>query len=198
MPTGFTAEIEKGITFKQFATNCARAFGALVTMRDDPMDAPVPDEIKPDAYHYNKLKKAEKKLDLAKKMTLCEAKVLAKQEYEKRLRDNAETLKNRNALKDKYVKMLRQVENWQPPTPDHLNFKKFMTDQIVDSIKFDCSTDYYDNQVTLMSPKKYREEIIKSCEHDIKYHSEQHQKEVESCAVRTKWIQDLKKSLNVV
>lgn len=43
MPTGYTADLmEKGMEFKPFVLQCARAFGALITMRDDSLDAPSP------------------------------------------------------------------------------------------------------------------------------------------------------------
>lgn len=53
MPTGYTHKVQEGtITeFKDFALSCARAFGALITMRDDPMDATIPDVIEPDGYY---------------------------------------------------------------------------------------------------------------------------------------------------
>ena len=41
MPTGYTAEILNGEikTFPEFAKKCARAFGAMIHMRDDSLDA---------------------------------------------------------------------------------------------------------------------------------------------------------------
>lgn len=56
MPTGYTAAVCDGkITeFPAFALQCARAFGALITMRDDAMNAPIPEEIKPDTSYYDK------------------------------------------------------------------------------------------------------------------------------------------------
>lgn len=53
MPTGYTAAVEDGtITeFDDFAWQCARAFGALIMMRDDPMSAPIPQKFEPTAEH---------------------------------------------------------------------------------------------------------------------------------------------------
>ena len=34
--TGYTSKIAQDITFKDFVMSCARAFGALVTLRDKP------------------------------------------------------------------------------------------------------------------------------------------------------------------
>jgi len=37
MPTGYTADLNDGkqVTFQEFTMKCARAFGALIEMRDD-------------------------------------------------------------------------------------------------------------------------------------------------------------------
>jgi len=39
MPSGFTSDIYDGkkITFKDFTLKCARAFGACIHLRDDPI-----------------------------------------------------------------------------------------------------------------------------------------------------------------
>ena len=38
MPTGYTLDLYNGkdITFEEFVLKCARAFGALIDMRDEP------------------------------------------------------------------------------------------------------------------------------------------------------------------
>jgi hypothetical protein len=49
MPTGYTAAVADGtITeFPDFAMQCARAFGTLVLMRDEPQDAAIPEKFEP-------------------------------------------------------------------------------------------------------------------------------------------------------
>ena len=59
MPTGYTAKLmEQGQTFPEFIMSCARAFGALIMMRDDPANAPIPEKFEPSDYHVRALKKA--------------------------------------------------------------------------------------------------------------------------------------------
>ena len=197
MPTGFTSEIEKGITFPQFALRCAKAFGTLIDMRDDSLDKPIPATMEPGSYHREELKKAKEKLEKAKKIPLKEAKKIAKREYENAIKYNQEEIKIKKNLKTKYEEMLNQVVKWQPPTPQHTRLKDFMYEQISDSIKFDCNTEYYEKQVNLLTPKQYVEQEIKSCKDDIKYHLKHYQEEVKRCADNTKWVQDLRKSLNL-
>jgi hypothetical protein len=61
MPTGYTAAIKDGISFQQFAMACARAFGALVMMRDEPSSAPIPD-FQPSNFHVEHLELARAEL----------------------------------------------------------------------------------------------------------------------------------------
>jgi len=47
MPTGYTYPVQDGkITeLRDFALLCTRGFGALIMMRDEPMDAPIPETL---------------------------------------------------------------------------------------------------------------------------------------------------------
>jgi hypothetical protein len=60
--TGYTAGIESGEykSPKDFLKRCLRQFGVLISMRDEPLNAPIPKEIKVDSYYPNELKEAEK------------------------------------------------------------------------------------------------------------------------------------------
>jgi hypothetical protein len=108
-------------------------------MRDENMDVPPPEEVKPDPYHKNELATAKKhfaKLDStpsaerksygikAKKTALDEAKKYRKESLEKETKEVA-------ILQG----MLDQVERWAPPTQDHVGVKSFMIQQLTDSIK---------------------------------------------------------------
>src|SRR5665213_2401224 len=57
MPTGYTSKLYEGKdqSFNEFVMRCARAFGALITMRDDPSDAPIPDEFTADSYYSERI-----------------------------------------------------------------------------------------------------------------------------------------------
>ncbi len=73
MPTGYTAILmEKGQTFQEFIMGCARAFGALIEMRDSPNDAPIPDKFEPSDYHAKRIIELREKLAKFKLMTDAE------------------------------------------------------------------------------------------------------------------------------
>ena len=61
MPTGYTDRIYRGVetSFRTFMLECARGFGALVHLRDEP-GAPIPDVIPPSDYYAVALAKARR------------------------------------------------------------------------------------------------------------------------------------------
>lgn len=56
MPTGYTDALYEGedVSFEQFVWRCARGMGALVTMRDDPPDTPIPMRFVPQTAYYDR------------------------------------------------------------------------------------------------------------------------------------------------
>lgn len=194
MPSGYTAKIAEGITFKQFALSCARAFGALIMMRDDPMDAKIPDEVKPDDYH---LRRKEELLKEWKEIENKSPKEIQKiidsnfdeamERYNKRKKDAAD-------LRAKYEKILAEAKSWNPPSPDHTGLKDFMIEQVESSIKWDCDTSY-DTVPVKESIDEFLKERRADIQRDILYHEENYAKEVQRAKERTEWIVKLKQSL---
>ena len=197
MPTGYTAPITDGISFEMFVLRCARAFGALITMRDVPMDTEIPDEIKPSDYHKNALGKAQAELAKLKSLSLEDANEKALENYKKELDYYEKSIVDKRDLKDKYTAMLHKVEEWQPPTSDHLELKIFMKQQIMQSINHDCDMSFI-AMPKLLIAHAWLENQIHKCLKDIKYHSDEMKEEVARCNSRTKWIRTLKKSLREV
>lgn len=198
MPTGYTAAIADGISFKDYALACARAFGACIEMRDDPADKPIPDEFKPSDYHEKQLADANKRIVKLKAMTLEACDKKAKAEYEKSVEYHKAGIKKDAALKAKYKAMLAEVEAYTPPSDDHVNFKKFMRDQITESIKFDCGGSYHQDalkQMRVLSGKEWRQSEIDKCLKDISYAAKAQKQKNERAASRTKWVRQLRESI---
>lgn len=139
MPTGYTVGIADGkiTTFEQYAWGCARAFGALVTMRDSPSDAPIPEEIKPSDYYTQTAKESTAAYDEFMAFTQDQLEDL----YTKELLEMSASHERRGAEKKtqakRYKDMLALAKEWEPPSPDHVKFKDFMVSQIAESLEFD-------------------------------------------------------------
>ena len=138
MPTGYTYRIEEDpeFTFEHFVWVCARAFGALMEMRDEPLDAPIPESVGLDAYDTEATKEAEKELALAKAFTLEEAEKRAAEEYQTALVEWAEDTRKQDAIRLRYAAIRARAADWDPPTSDHENLKKFMLEQIDESTRY--------------------------------------------------------------
>lgn len=196
MPTGYTAKIKDGITFKEFAWGCARAFGALVMMRDDPSDAPIPEKFEPSDHHSKKIAEERARTKELLKFSVKRCDLEATKAHAQAVASNGAALKDCSAQRVKYDAMLDQVKAWVPPTPDHQGMKDFMIQQITDSVKFDCSESYYhDNAPKNIGGAAWREKQLAESARSITYHLEGHEKEVTLANQRNKWIADLRKSL---
>lgn len=194
MPTGYTSDIEKGISFPQFAMQCARAFSALVTMRDEPMSAAIPEEFPVTTYHQERIAEAEKRLSDLKETSIEQAEQHARCYFDKAVAEYDRILTKRADLLAKYDAMLAKAQAWMPPTPDHQGLKDFMVQQIAESIKWDCDTKYLTTP-TLMTGREWLTMETSFALRNLEYHRREHQAEVERTTGRTAWVKALKASL---
>jgi hypothetical protein len=199
MPTGYTSEIgtKDNLTFKEFTLKCARAFGACIHQRDDASDI-LPQKQKVDNYHISQLNAAIKKLKTFKKTSKKVLRQKMERDFLKRNKELLISIEKTHALQNKYKLMLKKVNNWIPPSTEHDGLKKFMIEQIAESIKWDCSTSYYEEGLARKqeSFEEYYRNEIKSLEKDIKYHEEKYNEDVERTNKANQWIEDLYNSLN--
>ena len=197
MPTGYTAKIADGITFNEFILSCARAFGVCIEMRDDPMDKPIPDEFKPSDYHAKSISTAKSELTRLRKMTPEQATAKSRAEFAKNQQEARVAIKKNRVLKTKYEAMLAEVEKWHPPTPDHEGMKKFMREQITESIAHDCGGGYYTQHLKggPVSGAVWLNAAIARCKRDIVYHTKENREEIARAKQRTEWVRQLRQSL---
>lgn len=196
MPTGYTNAIANGISFEDFAMNCARAFAACVTLRDEDGGGEViPDEFK--ASGHNLARAEAKRAELAELLSLTAEQVAARadarwQEQEReRLRYNEKLA----ALRAKYEAMLAKVDAWNPPTPEHLGIKRFMREQIQESIRFDCSGTSGMKPAARVTGAEWLARRVADLRSDIQRSMEEHEKEVTRAAQSTLWVRQLRASL---
>lgn len=198
MPTVYTAAIADDITFDDFVMQCARAMGALIMMRDDPTDAPIPKRFEPSDYHTNKIAEANASLERLAGMTAAEAAHAANDAYEAAIASQMAAIRRNNMLREKYNAMLAKVEAWQPPSIDHDGFKKFMVEQITSSLSFDCNNSYYHNQThTKLTDVEWLAQEEAKARKDIAYHKAKNTEEVDLTEGRNRWIKKLRDSLKV-
>lgn len=200
MATGYTADVQDGtITeFKDFALKCARAMGTNIMMKDDPLSKPIR-KYEPSSYHKDRLEETQEELHTISGMTTEEIQIEADKEFEQDKKRLEEGAKEKREQLVRYTNMLEQVKKWEPPTEGHESFKKFMIDQLEESIEFDCG-DYYERALEeLIAPPSYdewREGKIKDLKESIVYHRKHYREEVSRTQKRNDWNENLITSLD--
>lgn len=198
MPTGYTAPIYEGqdLSLSEYAQRCARAFGALITLRDEPLTNSIPDRIESTTFYRDALVKIQKEYDdfLANPPTI----EYAETEYEKLVakynKDRTERNEKAKALETRYRKLLDEVNAWQPPTPEHTGLKDFMVRQLEQSIDGDCRIP---DKSYIPDKEDFVKEMItgESLKRRLGYYSESAEKEALSAEKTNLWIKQLKESL---
>lgn len=194
MPSGYTADIHKGITFKQFAMSCARAFGAMIAMRDEPSNAEIPESFPPSTHHRDELERLRDELGNLRAMSVVEIEQEAEAAYLASIEAHQKRVLERDELRAKYQQMLGDVNAWQPPTPDHKGLKDFMVEQITSSIDWDCSHKY-DDTPTRVSAQEWIEAKLAATLQSIEYHTKGDAEEIKRTQERNDWIKSLRTSL---
>lgn len=194
MPTGYTAAIKDGITFREYAWGCARAFGALIEMRDDPADAEIPERFEPSTYHPERLAEAE--VELSRLLGLSEYEVT--READASYAEALTYFEKRNAakadLRAKYEAMLAQAEAYEPPTSEHIEYKEFMVSQIRGSIDFDCGG-AWPEKPERETAAAWLDKALSKARWNVRYHEEEGRKELERTESRNRWLTALRESL---
>jgi hypothetical protein len=196
MPTGYTAKLmESGQTFQDFVMQCARAFGACVMMRDDPMDAPIPERFEPSDYNVKRLAEAKAALARLQAMTNEDKIAFGESRKAESIASSEKWLAKEIEQNKRLEEMEASVNKWTPPSADHTELKSFMLQQIGVSKN---STDYIEKSMAetrAKSPMDFYAEAVAGANRDIEYNTKGHAEEVERANSRTEWVRQLRESI---
>lgn len=199
MPTGYTAELcERDQSFEEFALRCSRAFGALIEMRDDPLDAPIPEAFKPSDYLTNALASAKAELARLSSMNEEEAERWGSEQKSRYIALRRESLAKTLAIRNRLGEMVEKVVKWEPPTSEHRELKEFMLEQLRSTIKYDGNTSYCESDIAAAeakSPQLYWIDAQQSAKRNVAYYTEEITKEEKRYKSRNAWLRQLRDSL---
>ena len=199
MPTGYTASVADGevTEFNEYAMNCARAMGVAIMMRDEPqgpLDIEKCLDMSSIEHHAKSLAKAFERQKLTDEELLAKFEPVRQEEIDR----HAKSRKKDALTKKRYEAMLVKVEAWKPPTSEHENMKKFMREQLVDSIGFDCGSSYHDEQeekAEQLTPELYLAQEREAAQWDFDYHTKSLAEAKARNAERRAWIEAFLESL---
>jgi hypothetical protein len=195
MQTGLTMGIGDGkdISFKEFALKCARVMTPLIELRDEPLDSEIPNSFKPSDYHTRAIEKAQKELSKIQKWSLRKSEQEALIAHKKAFKELEDAMKSSSKSCNAFMDMLQKVVNWNAPTPDHEDLKKFMSEQLIVSLRWGMVSSRLLS--VPMTGKKYKAMKVASLRSDITYHKRKYKAELKLAAERTSWVRELKLSL---
>lgn len=197
MPTGYTSDVQNGKigSLRDFALQCARGMGALIVMRDDPWNAPIPKQFLPSTSYYDeRIAAAQKLLAELPMLTADECNARAQAEFDAAMTEHLKYAGERSQSKIRYQEMLGKVEQWKPA--DGLTgLKEFMIEQLNESIRFDCGGNYRPEPPKRLTGERWREQTLEKASHDLAYNSEEREKEIQRTDSRNRWLKALWDSL---
>lgn len=203
MGTGYTAGILNGSikTFKQFATQCIRAFGGAIHMRDDDWDAPYrPDEV--DEHYVEQVKECEEKIEKLSKLSNDELIEMRKNDLIDDKNRYLKYIKDKEEAKIKLEVFLAEANNYVPPTSEHQGIKDFMIQQLTDTIKWDGDASYYEKEVEKLNkslenidPYQVRKELMEDAIEDLSRQKRYLAEEVSRVNSRNEWSKQYLESL---
>lgn len=197
MPTGYTADVQSGkITeLKDYALLCARAMGATIMIRDDPLDAEIP-EFEPSPFYRDYLANTRNELAEFESMSVEDRKSLHDREHAERVATANKYIAEKDDHRKRYEAMLAKAKQYAPPTAEHQGLADFMVSQLEESIRFDCDGDYIWEQEKVKQPfEQWERERLESLRERIERYASEWEQEQSRTESRNRWIRQLRESL---
>lgn len=190
MPTGYTANLEKDYNVKRWLKeSVVRAFGVCMNLRDegDMSQEGILKSLKKtmagDNYHAKALKKAQAELKEANQRTDADwIEILATRKKEEQ-DDYTKSLSEYAIKKAAHVKAIGQVASlYNKAVADKeeeliVNSMKFALDQLNQTLDFDYGREPSKPSILTQTTLEYKASVIKSLEWNVKYHTENAEKE---------------------
>lgn len=197
MPTGYTHAVQDGkiTTLREFAMTCARGMGALILMRDDPNDAPIPQRFEPNTeYHDKALTKAAVQLAELPSLAADECDKRAAAEFEAAMTSHTDYAIKKAQSKTRYEEMVSRVERWKVGE-ELTGLKDFMLEQLRTSLSHDCSGSYRPDAPVRLTGEEWRKDALAAASRDFAYHTTERAKEIARAESRNHWLDEFWKSL---
>lgn len=195
MTTGYTYPVAKGeiTTFKDFAAECAKAFGARLS-KD--VGGPLIVEkafatVHVSDYYYTHVNETRDELNKLLALTDEELPELYKAEYKEVCKRVKEWNDDNEAQKRVFGELLEFIEAWIPPTSEHDKFKAFMIQQVTDSIP-----KYEHEYPPVLTPLEWHHKELKRAMERMTDAEKDLNKQIERAATANEWLSQLAESLN--
>lgn len=189
--------IDEDMDFRTSMLRFARGLGYLIEMRDDPMDAEIPNEVPVSSYHRDERDEALEELARLEQLTPDELLAVGQAERAREIQYNYDALITSGKEDDKLREILAQVEAWD--CQEDLDcLKNFAQEQLTSSIKDGSYGGYHAKAITgaiRKTPQEYVDDKIKQLRRDVKYHTTELEKDIERAREKNEWLKRLREAL---
>lgn len=195
MPTGYTEIIDEKLeacTFEEFVWRCARGMGAFIMMRDEPMNAPIPERFEPETFYRDAVEKHRRRILELESMTDEQAAAAALVEREEEVARNAKWRADATATRGQYWRIRDLVAAWQPPTQEHAGLKTFMLEQLATGAP---NSEWVPEAPPNLALGEWRRLRLERARKDLEFAEAEWQKSVERTESRNRWIAALRASV---
>lgn len=194
MPTGYTNAVEDGTitTLQDYALRCARAFSPLMQMRDEPLDAPIPDTLVPSRNSQLRLENAVKDLAALIAMSETECATAADTYNEDRAKAHTAAVLNAHERAENYQYMSKLVDQWKVP-PELKELKQFMITQL--EISSPSISELYQEEPAKLTTYEWFQQQLAERTRSRNYYAGVVDKERENVERSNAWLAQLRKAL---
>lgn len=192
MPSGFTYKVKDGtITdYKEFLKDSLPMYFHWIKKNE----SGVFEVEKPYSSRSEELKYSVDKLKALKKMTVKEKEEAVQKQYEKSLNEYKKTKETILIEKKRYKDILSEVKKWKVGKSCY-SFKKYMINQLTESLEFDCNGSYYKNEPKKQDKDEWFNMMLDIYKKEIKYYKECINKEKEDYKEVKSLLKDFIKSI---
>ncbi len=195
MPTGYTAIVieQPDVPFRTFALRCARAFGAAIAQRDDPLTAELVIEHVPSDHYDRALLASEARVAELEELTPEEIAAAAALAWEDEVKRHDASLVKAQQNQRALERLIEAAAQWKPPTDEHEGVQSFMLQQLRETLKWDGREP--PPLPPEPTPGEWLERELAQARRDVDYYTKARREEHERCTGRTAWLRAFVDSL---
>lgn len=186
--------MESDQTFREFALSCARAFGACVELREEPIHGDIP-EFRPSLRSLQKAEEAKSErqrlLDMSDEDRIKFGQAKKEEEIA-----SAEKYLAKELVQNLRLSLMRDhVLAWKAPSSEHTGLRDFMLDQLKISANSLEYSEKIIREAKASFARDYYDRALKGADRDIEYHEKAQIEENQRTFKRNRWVKELKASL---
>lgn len=100
-------------------------------------------------------------------------------------------------IREKLEYLLEQARKYEPPTPEHVEIKEFMVQQLESTIEHDCDLSYHEAYIEMtnslkdkpIDPKAIRDSLLDDNIKDMQHAEERLKDNINKCNEANKWVE---------